>query len=124
MMGKLSDVLTRCFGIWPDEMEVCNVQTECLWGHSTKITIEGYAVIPKSCPKPARQRPPMSLTAKKVVFNYPATVVMWEDGTKTVVKCNNKDRYDPILGIALCYMKKALGNNSRNFNDELHKHGM
>lgn len=59
------------------------------------------------------------LKAKKVIYHYPATVVLWEDGTKTVVKCDKKDEYNPMLGLALCYMKKALGNNSRNLNDAL-----
>lgn len=68
--------------------------------------------------------PPMfwyntSLKAKKVIYHNPATVVLWEDGTKTVVKCDNKDEYNEMLGLALCYMKKALGNSSRELNDAL-----
>ena len=52
---------------------------------------------------------------KKVIFNKPATIVIWADGTKTVVKCqkdkNGKyEKYDKEKGLALCYMKKALGN--------------
>ena len=30
---------------------------------------------------------------KKVIFNDPATVVIWDDGTKTVVKCSEGDTY-------------------------------
>lgn len=60
-----------------------------------------------------------SLKAKKVIYHNPATVVLWEDGTKTVVKCDSKDEYNEMLGLALCYMKKALGNSSRNLNDAL-----
>ena len=65
----------------------------------------------------------ISLKAKKVIYNNPATVVLWEDGTKTVVKCDSKDEYNPMLGLALCYMKKALGNSSRKLNDALHAEG-
>ena len=57
--------------------------------------------------------------AKKVIHNYPATIVLWEDGTKTVVKCDWHDTYNPTTGLAMCYMKKALGNSSRAFNDAL-----
>ena len=64
---------------------------------------------------------PRCLQRKKVIFHPPATVVLWEDGTKTVVKCDWRDQYDPMHGLALCYMKKALGNTSRNLNDALHK---
>lgn len=58
---------------------------------------------------------------KKVIFNKPATIVIWADGTKTVVKCqkdkNGKyEKYDKEKGLALCYMKKALGNESNYYN--------
>lgn len=57
---------------------------------------------------------------KTVHFSYPATVVIWEDGTKTVVKCQQDDFYSPETGLALCIAKKALGNQS-NFNNEFKK---
>lgn len=61
------------------------------------------------------------LTVRKVIYNPPATVVLWEDGTRTVVKCDELDDYNPDYGFALCYMKKALGNTSRALNDALRK---
>ena len=48
---------------------------------------------------------------KKIIFNDPATIILWADGTKTVVKCSEGDEYDPEKGIAFCYMKKIFGNN-------------
>lgn len=33
-----------------------------------------------------------SVSIRKVIFNDPATVVLWSDGTKTVVKCGPKIR--------------------------------
>lgn len=56
-----------------------------------------------------------SHSIKKVVFNNPATVVFWYDGTKTVVKCQPEDVYDKRMGLALCIAKKALGNKG-NYN--------
>ena len=49
------------------------------------------------------------LIIKKVIFNPPATIAFWNDGTKTVVKCMAGDIYDPYAGLALCYSKKLLG---------------
>lgn len=46
---------------------------------------------------------------KKIIFNPPATVVIWEDGTKTIVKCTENDEYDAEKGLALCYMKRVCG---------------
>lgn len=55
---------------------------------------------------------------KKVIFNNPATIVIWKDDTKTVVKCGKDDTYDAEKGLALCFMKKALGNKG-NYNNTL-----
>lgn len=52
---------------------------------------------------------------KNVIFNPPATIVFWEDGTKTVVKCQN-EIFDPEKGLSMAFMKHALGNKSNYFN--------
>lgn len=53
---------------------------------------------------------------KNVYFNDPMTVVIWEDGTKTMIKCQNGDAYSAETGLALCIAKKSLG-NMPNFNN-------
>lgn len=53
---------------------------------------------------------------KKVIFNDPATIVFWEDGTKTVVKRGENDIFDPEKGIAMAIAKKALGNKGNYYN--------
>ena len=53
---------------------------------------------------------------KKVIFNDPATIVFWEDGTKTVVKCGEHDIFDPEKGLAMAIAKKALGNEGNYYN--------
>lgn len=57
---------------------------------------------------------------KNVIFNDPATIVLWEDGTKTVVKCQDGDTYSKELGLAMCISKKYLGNKG-NFNEVFKK---
>lgn len=47
---------------------------------------------------------------KKVIFNEPATIVYWSDGTKTVVKCGEDDIWDPEKGLAMAVTKKFFGN--------------
>ena len=53
---------------------------------------------------------------KNVIFNEPATIVFWEDGSKTVVKCQDGDIYDPEKGLAMAISKKALGNKGNYCN--------
>ena len=48
------------------------------------------------------------------------TVVRWIDGSKTMVRCQKGDTFDKEKGLALCYMKKTLGNKG-NFNEILKK---
>ena len=52
---------------------------------------------------------------KKVIFNYPATIIIWSDKTKTVVKCRAADTWDPEKGFAMAYLTKVMGKS------ELHK---
>ena len=66
---------------------------------------------------------------KKIIFNNPATIVFWEDGTKTVVKCDEpcitcqapddkrNTRFDPEKGLAMAIAKKALGNQGNYYNE-------
>ena len=60
------------------------------------------------------------LYIQEVIFNKPATIVKWDDGTKTVVKCGKHDKYDREKGLAMCIIKKLFGNGG-NFNN-LFKH--
>ena len=53
---------------------------------------------------------------KNVIHNDPATIVFWADNTKTVVKCQEGDIYDPEKGLAMAISKKALGNQGNYCN--------
>lgn len=53
---------------------------------------------------------------KNVIFNYPATIVFWTDGTKTVVKAQEDDVYDKEKGLAMAIVKKVLGTNESGSN--------
>lgn len=44
------------------------------------------------------------------------TVVLWKDGTKTIVKCQEGEEFDAEKGVALCFMKRAF-NNRGCYND-------
>lgn len=55
----------------------------------------------------------------KVIFNDPKTIVIWYDGSKTIVTCGENDTYDREKGLALCFMKRACGDKSGMFNKVL-----
>ena len=54
-----------------------------------------------------------------VIFNNPATIVFWSDGTKTVVKCDERDEFDPEKGLAMAICKKYFGGGF--YNDSFKK---
>ncbi len=59
-------------------------------------------------------------TIKNVIFNDPATIVIWTDETKTIVKCQKGDTFSKETGLAMAIIKKCMGNKS-NYNDVFEK---
>ena len=54
---------------------------------------------------------------KDVIFAPPATIVYWSDGSKTVVKCNEKDVFDPEKGLAMAIAKRRGGNKGSYYKE-------
>lgn len=54
---------------------------------------------------------------KNVIFNPPATIVFWGDGSKTVVKCQAGEDFDPEKGLTMAFFKKMHGNKGHYFNE-------
>lgn len=55
----------------------------------------------------------------KVLYNNPATIVFWSDGTQTRNVCPKNTLYNPDSGLAFCVLKKFMGGNemAKLFND-------
>lgn len=53
---------------------------------------------------------------KKVIFSNSVTIVLWKDGTKTIVRCQDGERFDPEKGLGMAFMKKAFGNKGNYFD--------
>lgn len=55
----------------------------------------------------------------KVLYNNPATVVFWSDGTQTRNICPKNTLYNPDAGLAFCVLKKFMGGDemAKLFND-------
>ena len=55
----------------------------------------------------------VSLNIDRVIFNNPATIIFWKDGSKTTVKCTKGQEFNKYYGFCAAVAKHALGNNSR-----------
>ena len=52
------------------------------------------------------------LEPKRIIRNGIATIVFWNDGTKTIVKCAEDDEPDDYMAFCAAYCKKVFGSNS------------
>lgn len=75
--------------------------------HDVNMTKDMYTLITKR----------NSTKIKKVHFNPPVTVVIWEDGTKTIVRTQGEDTFDPEKGLAMAISKRVLGNKGAYYDE-------
>lgn len=61
-------------------------------------------------------RPTTLPEISKVIFNPSATIVLWSDKTKTIVRCQEGDEFDHEKGLAMAITKKIYGNTGK-YND-------
>ena len=81
-----------------------------------EFNLDGFAELKISTRlSPSNMASIEKLSITNVIFNPPATIVFWSDKTKTVVKCDSKEEYDPEKGIAMAICKKMIGDNKRDY---------
>ena len=79
------------------------------------IDMERFNICPPIVKKDV-QKSEMLDKINNVIFNKPATIVFWADGTKTVVKCENEN-FDPEKGLAMAIVKKTIADNHSYYNE-------
>lgn len=98
----------------------CRFEKEEQFMDYDRVKIDMKAMYPRVPLNPCYGTTKTKPTIKKVIFNNPATIIMWNDGSKSVVKCQNGEPFDAEKGFALAYLKKLLGNDN-TFNKEIKK---
>lgn len=78
------------------------------WVNSSGINFQGKYYKTNGLPVP-----------KKVIFNGPATVVLWTDNTKTVVKKSEDEPDDREKALMYCVFKKFLDDKKRDMDKYL-----
>lgn len=80
------------------------------------VEAEGNVILTPDMLTPDDPRFPRPLSDnirhKKIIFGELTTTVLWEDGTVTVVKAAENESFDREKGVAVAFMKKALGNGN------------
>jgi hypothetical protein len=119
--GSLTDAIGKQLAIDMD-----NAILESLFGKyklkkglMTTSTLEFQQVFDKEVEKTI-QKGLMTLkeqlTPDRIIFNPPATIVYWKDGTKTIVKTMEGDEFNQEAGFAMAVMRKVFGTR----NEYLH----
>ena len=55
-----------------------------------------------------------NVDVKKIIFSGPKTIVLWSDGTKTIVSMSKDEtHFDPEAAFCAAYTKKIFGTNSK-----------
>ena len=52
---------------------------------------------------------------KDVIFSDRVTIILWKDGTKTMVRAGKREIYDPEKGFAMAVCKKMFGNKGNYY---------
>ena len=61
----------------------------------------------------------MKFMIKKVIFAKPKTIVLWADGSKTIVTAQKGEKFDKEKGVLMAYYKKYNGRNYMKDLDEI-----
>ena len=54
----------------------------------------------------------LNCEVNRIIFNPPATIVFWKDGSKTVVKCHGDQTFNPYYGFCAALAKHIYKSNS------------
>ena len=103
LCSRAKNIINSIYGI-PNGSSKCwdELKTSCVLTDSEPIS--------KKTSKEAYNKRIFS-EIKDIIINDPATIILWKDGTKTVVKCQPVDTFDPGTGIAMAILKKLYGNS-------------
>ena len=98
-----------CLSCWMDKTScpTCGYYK----GYFSPNIITTTSIVVKESKEPKTKKVIPSI--KNVIFNPPATIVYWSDGTKTVVKCMEGTEFNKYMGLAMCISEKAIGDKAK-----------
>lgn len=58
------------------------------------------------------------LAYERIIFNDPATIIIWADGTRTVAKACKEDKFDKGVGLKTALLQRVFG---KSIDKEINK---
>lgn len=104
----------RC---WWFYMNHCESELKCIGGLTTSIDLPfKYSWTISNTIEPNKHK----ALPSKYIINEGASILFWEDGSKTVVKRCKEDEYNKRLGFLTAYFQKTSGLSKNKANKYLH----
>lgn len=99
----------NCFNKSCIEDDVLDAMQYC---YNDMLTTRQYAKTLSTAFNQAQLRIDIPRMIDRVIFNNPATIIIWKDGSKTIVKKSEDDQWDPEKGFCMAIIKKLYGHTS------------
>ena len=77
--------------------------------------------VPRFCDLPRPYFKEEKEIPKKYIINRKVTVLIWEDGSKTIIRKSEDDRHDPIKAFLWAFFEKKSGLTRTKANQYLRK---
>lgn len=97
--------------IYPVSIDECNLKNNDDFLDAMRYCYNDVATV-KNFPAYMELRVDIPGMIDRVIFNDPATIIIWKDGSKTVVKRSDDDIWDPEKGFCMAIIKKLYGRTS------------
>lgn len=104
--------------IGPQSIEfTCNVGRKNGKSMASKDYLDALESVSKKDADITKEMKNMKIVAlefvpKKIIFSGPKCIVLWHDGTKTIVSCSENDRWDEYAAYCAALAKKLYGTTS------------
>lgn len=99
----------NCFDKSCNEDDVLDAMRYC---YNDVLTTRQYGKTLDASLKQAQLKINIPNMIDRVIFNDPATIIIWKDGSKTIVKKSEDDLWDPEKGFCMAIIKKLYGHTS------------
>ena len=99
----------NCFHESCNDDDVLDAMQYC---YNDILTTRQYAKTLATAFNQAQLRIDIPSMIDRVIFNNPATIIIWKDGSKTIVKKSEDDQWDPEKGFCMAIIKKLYGHTS------------
>ena len=97
--------------IYPVSIDECDLKTNDDFLDAMRYCYNDIETV-KKCSASMEIRVDIPGMIDRVIFNDPATIILWNDGSKTVVKRSYDDIWDSEKGFCMAIIKKLYGNTS------------